>query len=217
MSDTKETIARIVAKFFKDGDVVNLGIGLPTLVANYMVEGVFLHTENGLIGYGPTPAPGKEDDDFTGAGAQYLTVKTGACAFDSATSFAIVRGGHLTATVLGALEVDGRGNLANWSLPGRLVGMGGAMDLVTGAKRVIVVTEHCNKNGQPKILKECKLPLTGKGVVTNIVTELCVLDVTREGLVVHAMAKGLTKEELQAKTEAKLIFPDEIDTIVETA
>jgi acetate CoA/acetoacetate CoA-transferase beta subunit len=217
MSDVKETIAKIVAKFFKDGDVVNLGIGLPTLVAKYIEDGVLLHTENGLIGYGPAPEPGKEDQDFSGAGGQFLTLKPAASAFDHATSFAIVRGGHLTATVLGTLEVDGHGNLANWSLPGRLMGMGGAMDLVVGAKQVIVVTEHVNKNGQPKILKECKLPLTGSGVVTNIVTELCVLDVTKNGLVVHAMAVGITKEELQAKTEAPLIFPDVIDTIVETA
>lgn len=207
MSDLKETIAKTVAGFFSDGDVVNLGIGLPTLVAKYIKEGVFLHTENGLIGYGPAPAAGQEDDDFTGAGAQYLSVKPGAAVFDSATSFAIVRGGHLSATVLGALEVDSKGNLANWSLPGRLVGMGGAMDLVTGAKQVIVVTEHVNKNGQPKILKECALPLTGAGVVTTIVTELCILDVKKEGLFVRAMAEGVSRDELQAKTEAALVFP----------
>jgi 3-oxoacid CoA-transferase B subunit len=213
MSDVKETIAKTVAKFFKDDDVVNLGIGLPTLVAKYIGEGVHLHTENGLIGYGPAPAPGEADSDFTGAGAQFLSVKTGACVFDSAMSFAIVRGGHLSATVLGALEVDHHGNLANWSLPGRLVGMGGAMDLVTGAKQVVVVTEHVNKNGQPKILKECALPLTGAGVVTTIVTELCILDVKKEGLVVRAMAEGTSKEELQAKTEAELIFPASMESM----
>jgi len=217
VSDTKETIARIVARFFKPGDVVNLGIGLPTLVANYIEDGVRLHTENGLIGYGQTPPAGQEDDDFTGAGAQYISVLPGAASFDSGTSFAIVRGGHLAATVLGALEVDELGNLANWSLPGKLVGMGGAMDLVTGAKRVVVVTEHCNKKGEPKILERCTLPLTGARVVTNIVTELCVLDVTADGLVVHAMAKGLSREELQAKTAARLIFPGSIEEIAETA
>jgi acetate CoA/acetoacetate CoA-transferase beta subunit len=213
MSDAKETIARTVAKFFKDGDIVNLGIGIPTMVAEYIEEGVLLHTENGLLGYGPSPAAGEEDEDFVGAGGQYLTVKAMASTFDSGLSFAIVRGGHLTATVLGALEVDRRGNLANWSLPGRLMGMGGAMDLVTGAKQVIVVTEHVNKNGQPKILKECKLPLTGAGVVTAIVTELCVLDVRKEGLVVRAMAEGVSREELQAKTEAELSFPAAIETM----
>ncbi len=211
--DAKDFIARTVAKDFKPGDVVNLGIGLPTLVGNYGTHGVLLHTENGLIGYGPTPPADQADNDFVGAGAQYLTVRQGAALFDSCMSFAIVRGGHLSATILGALEVDEKGNLANWSMPGKIVGMGGAMDLVTGARQVIVVSEHCTKKGEPKILKQCKLPLTGKGVVTTIVTELCILDVTPQGLKVRAMREGTTREELTAKTEAPLLFSDPIDTM----
>ncbi|MCM8711247.1 3-oxoacid CoA-transferase subunit B [Clostridium sp. SYSU_GA19001] len=209
MSNTKEFIAKKVAKYFKAGDVVNLGIGIPTLVGNYIEEGVLLHTENGLLGYGGSPEPGKEDDDFTGAGAQYLTLVEGASTFDSATSFAIVRGGHLAATVLGALEVDEMGNIANWSRPGKIVGMGGAMDLVNGARQVIVAMEHTAK-GNPKILKKCKLPLTGAGVVTKIVTELCVIDVTKEGLKLSEIAEGVTIDEVIAKTDAKLIIPENI-------
>jgi acetate CoA/acetoacetate CoA-transferase beta subunit len=151
-----------------------------------------------------------EDDNFVGAGKQYLTVVEGASCFDSATSFAIVRGGHLTATVLGALQVDEKGNIANWTMPGKLVGMGGAMDLVTGARQVIVCSEHTTKTGSPKILKNCDLPLTGAGVVDLIVTELCILDVTKNGLLVREIAPGTTQRELQAKTEATLIFPEEI-------
>jgi acetate CoA/acetoacetate CoA-transferase beta subunit len=213
MLDAKNRIAKTVAGFLKPGEVVNLGIGLPTLVANYAPEGVIFHSENGLLGYGPTPEPGKEDEDFTGAGAQYLTLTKEASFFDSATSFAIIRGGHLDATILGVLEVDTEGDLGNWSIPGKMVGMGGAMDLAAGAKQVIAVTEHLNKNGASKVRLDCTLPLTGKGVVDKIVTELCVLDVKPEGLVVRAMAKGLTREELKAKTEAELIFPETIDEL----
>jgi 3-oxoacid CoA-transferase B subunit len=212
MANSREFIAARVAKFFKSGDVVNLGIGIPTLVGNYIPEGVMLHTENGLLGYGPSPEkPEEEDDDFVGAGKQFLTVVPGASCFNSATSFAIVRGGHLDATVLGALEVDQKGNLANWSMPdGRPVGMGGAMDLVCGAKKVIVCSEHTTKKGDPKILKKCTLPLTGAGVVDAIVTELCVIDVTKEGLVLRELAPGVTAEEVKSKTEADLIIPDKI-------
>lgn len=206
-ANVKEKIAQKVASFFKPGDVVNLGIGIPTLVGNYIEDGVWLHTENGLIGYGPTPEVGKESEYLTGAGAQYLTACPGAAVFDSATSFAIVRGGHLAATVLGALEVDEKGNLANWSRPGIIVGMGGAMDLVNGAKNVIVAMEHTAKGGKHKILESCTLPLTGTGVVTKIVTELCVIDVTKEGLVLKEIAEGVSLDEILEKTGAKLIIP----------
>ncbi len=209
--DIKEKIARKVAGFFKPGDVVNLGIGIPTMVGNFIEEGVWLHTENGLLGYGPAPEKGKESEYLTGAGAQYLTAFPGAAAFDSATSFAIIRGGHLTATVLGALEVDVKGNIANWSRPGVIVGMGGAMDLVNGAKNVIVAMEHTAKGGKHKILENCGLPLTGAGVVTKIVTELCVIDVMKEGLVLKEIGDGVTLEEIYEKTGAKLIVPDHVE------
>jgi acetate CoA/acetoacetate CoA-transferase beta subunit len=210
MSDIKEKIARKVASFFQPGDVVNLGIGIPTMVGNYIEDGVWLHTENGLIGYGPAPEQGNESEYLTGAGAQFLTAYPGAAAFDSATSFAIVRGGHLTATVLGALEVDEKGNLANWSRPGVIVGMGGAMDLVNGAKDVIIAMEHTAKGGKHKILEKCGLPLTGAGVVTKIVTELCVIHVTEEGLVLKELAEGVALEEVMEKTGANLIVPEHI-------
>lgn len=206
----KEFIAKKAASFLKSGDVVNLGIGIPTLVGDYIEDGVLLHTENGLIGYGETPAPGDEDDDFVGAGTQYLSPIEGASVFDSALSFAIIRGGHLKATMLGALEVDQDGSIANWALPGRMVGMGGAMDLVKGAPEVIALLDHTNKDGSPKIVQKCTLPLTGKSVLTKIITEFCVLEVTQKGLVVKEMVEGLTQEELAAKTGANLIFPDEI-------
>jgi acetate CoA/acetoacetate CoA-transferase beta subunit len=210
-TNVKEIIARKVASFFKPGDVVNLGIGIPTLVGNYIEDGVWLHTENGLIGYGPTPEKGKESEYLTGAGAQYLTAYPGAAVFDSATSFAIVRGGHLTATVLGALEVDEKGNLANWSRPGVIVGMGGAMDLVNGAKDVIVAMEHTAKGGKHKILESCSLPLTGTGVVTKIITELCVIDVRSEGLVLKEISEGVSLDEIREKTGAKLIIPEHLE------
>lgn len=209
--NVKEIIARKVASFFKPGDVVNLGIGIPTLVGNYIEDGVWLHTENGLIGYGPAPEAGKESEYLTGAGAQYLTAYPGAAAFDSATSFAIVRGGHLAATVLGALEVDEKGNLANWSRPGVIVGMGGAMDLVNGAKEVIVAMEHTAKGGKHKILESCTLPLTGAGVVTKIVTELCVIEITKDGLVLKEIAEEVSLEEICEKTGAKLIIPEHLE------
>lgn len=208
--NSKERIARRVAKFFKPNDVVNLGIGVPMLVSNYIPEDVFLHTENGLIGYGARPEEGKEDMDYVNAGAQPVTLVKGASLVNHADSFCIVRGGHLAATVLGAFQVDEKGNLANWSMPGKVVGIGGAMDLVNGAKKVIIAMEHTSKNGAPKILKECTWPLTGAGVVDLIVTDLGVMEVTSEGIVLKELAPGISAEEIQSKTEAKLIIPDNI-------
>lgn len=210
---SRERIAKRIAQEFKDGDVVNLGIGMPTLVANYIPEGVdiVLQSENGFVGLGPAPAPGEEDKDIVNAGAQPVTIKAGGAFFDSSMSFTIIRGGHVAATVLGALEVDGKGNLANWMIPGKMVpGMGGAMDLVVGAKKVIVATEHVNKNGQSKILKECRLPLTAKEEVNMIVTEMAVMEVTKAGLVLKEIAPGLTVEEVVKATEAELIIPADV-------
>ncbi|NMA36848.1 MAG: CoA transferase subunit B [Papillibacter sp.] len=213
MADTRERIVKRVAKFFKDGDLVNLGIGMPTMVANYIPADVhiMLQSENGFIGLGPSPEPGKEDKDTVNAGGQFVTIVPGGACFDSAMSFALIRGGHVDATVLGALEVDEKGNLANWIVPGKMVpGMGGAMDLVVGAKHVIIAMEHNNKDGAPKILKHCKLPLTAINVVNWIVTELGVMEVTKEGIVLRELAPGVTVEEIQSRTEATLIIPDKI-------
>lgn len=198
----KQKIAARVAKELKDGDVVNLGIGLPTMVPNYLPEGVsvILQSENGYIGLGPVTA---EDPDLVNAGGQPAGIIQGAAFFDSAFSFELIRGGHVDVTVLGGLEVDKHGNLANWMVPGKMVpGMGGAMDLVTGAKKVIVAMEHCTKKGGSKILEQCTLPLTGKGVVDVIVTELAVFRVTEEGLVLDEIMDGTTLERVQEKTEA---------------
>lgn len=208
----RELIAKRVAKEFKDGNLANLGIGMPTLVANYIPAGVevTLQSENGFIGMGPTPLPGQEDPDITNAGAQFVTVLTGGAFFDSAASFGIIRGGHLDITVLGALEVDADGNLANWMVPGKLVpGMGGAMDLTVGAKKVIIAMEHTAKDGSPKILKKCSLPLTAKNQVDLIVTEMAVIEVTKAGLVLQEVAPGLTAQDVQKATAAELIIsPD---------
>jgi acetate CoA/acetoacetate CoA-transferase beta subunit len=204
----RELIVKRVAKEFKDGDVVNLGIGLPTEVANYIPEGieVTLQSENGFIGLGPAPREGEEDMDLVNAGSKFSTVVNGAAFFDSATSFMIIRGGHVDATVLGALQVDEKGNLANWMIPGKMVpGMGGAMDLVAGAKKVIVAMEHTQK-GNHKILKNCTLPLTARNEVDLIVTEMGVMKVTKEGLVLTEIAPETTVEEVQAATEAQLII-----------
>ncbi len=204
----RELIARRIAREFKDGDVVNLGIGLPTMVAEYIPPDIeiVLHSENGFVGLGPAPEPGREDPDVVNAGAQPVTIKTGGAVFDSVLSFSIVRGGHVDTTVLGALEVDEKGNIASWMIPGKMVpGMGGAMDLLEGAKRVIVAMEHVAKDGSPKILKKCRLPLTAVGAVDMIVTEMGVFEVTPEGLVLVEVAPGLTVEEVQAATEATLI------------
>ncbi|GAB1475830.1 3-oxoacid CoA-transferase subunit B [Bacillota bacterium] len=207
MADIKEIIARRVAKELKDGDVVNLGIGLPTMVANYLPEGVHivLQSENGIMGMGPAAAPGKEDVDIINAGAQYVTINPGAMYFDSATSFGIIRGGHVDATILGALEVDQVGNLANWIVPGKMVpGMGGAMDLVVGAKKVIVAMQHTQK-GNHKILDACTLPYTAIKVVDMIVTEMGVMEITPEGIVLTEINPEYTVEQVQEATQCKLI------------
>lgn len=208
----KQIIAKRVAQELRDGQLVNLGIGLPTMVANYVPEGmsVTFQSENGMVGMGPASEAGEEDVDVTNAGGQYVTILPHGAYFDSSVSFALIRGGHVDITVLGALEVDQEGNLANWIIPGKMVpGMGGAMDLVTGAKRVIVAMQHTGK-GEPKILKKCKLPLTAKAEVDLIVTELCVLEVTKEGLVLREINKDTTIDEVKSVTEADLIIPEQI-------
>ena len=208
----KQIIAKRVAMELKDGQLVNLGIGLPTMVSNYVPEGLMVtfHSENGMVGMGPMPEKGKECEHMQNAGAQYCTILPGGAYFDSAMSFTLIRGGHVDITVLGALEVDEEGNLANWIIPGKMVpGMGGAMDLVTGAKRVIVAMQHTGK-GEPKILKKCTLPLTAKGKVNLIVTELCVIEVTKEGLVLKEIHKDTTIEEVIALTQAKLIISEDV-------
>lgn len=211
MADIKEIIAARVAKELKDGDVVNLGIGLPTMVANFLPEGVhiILQSENGIMGMGPAAEPGREDVDIINAGAQYVTVNPGAMFFDSATSFGIIRGGHVDATILGALEVDRHGNLSNWIVPGKMVpGMGGAMDLVVGAKKVIIAMQHTQK-GTHKILKECRLPYTAVGVVDMIITEMGVMEITGDGIVLKEVNPDYTVEQVQEATEAELIIsPD---------
>ena len=208
-----EWLVKRVAQEFKTGDVVNLGIGIPTKVANALPEGIkiILQSENGYMGVGPAPEVGKEDPDTVNAGGQYATILPGGCSFDSAMSFAIIRGGHVDATVLGALQVDEEGNLANWMIPGKMVpGMGGAMDLVVGARRVIVAMEHTAKNGGLKILKKCTLPLTAAKQVNLIVTDMGVMEVTSMGLVLKEIAPGLTFEEVQACTEPILITPEAV-------
>ena len=210
--DIKAFIAKRIAKELKDGDVVNLGIGLPTMVANYVDEhvNVILQSENGFVGLGAEAEPGMEDKDLINAGAQHVTVKKGAAFFDSATSFGIIRGGHVDVTVLGALEVDQEGNLANFMIPGKMVpGMGGAMDLVSGAKKVIIAMTHTAK-GEPKILRKCRLPLTAAKEVDLIVTELGVIEVTPTGLVLKEIAPGVTLEDVLRGTEADLIIHENL-------
>lgn len=213
--DKKNFIAKRVAQELEDGYVVNLGIGLPTLVANYIPEGVSVtfQAENGMLGVGPSPEPGHEDKDYFNAGGAYVTALPGAVFFDSATSFAIIRGGHVDVTVLGALQVDALGNLANWMVPGKKVpGMGGAMDLVVGARRVIVAMEHTAK-GNHKILTECSFPLTAAKVVDRIITDLGVIDVTPDGLVLREIAPDTTVEQVQEATGAKLAVDPNLKTI----
>ncbi|MGM0409483.1 MAG: 3-oxoacid CoA-transferase subunit B [Bacillota bacterium] len=215
MANKREKIAKRIAEEMKDGDLVNLGIGMPTMVANYISDDIkmILQSENGFVGLGATSKEGEEDKDVINAGGQAVTFNDDAAFFDSATSFAIIRGGHLDATVLGALQVDEKGNLANWMIPGKLVpGMGGAMDLTVGAREVIIATTHTTKKGGAKILKECTLPLTAAGEVDMIVTELAVMEVIDEGLLLKEISEDTTLEEVKEKTEADLIISDNLKT-----
>lgn len=210
--DAKVVIAKRVAKELHDGDVVNLGIGLPTLVANYIPADmdITFQSENGFLGLGPAPDADKIDMELVNAGGQPVTIVPGGCYFDSCTSFGIIRGGHVDATVLGALQVDEKGSLANWKIPGKMVpGMGGAMDLVVGAKKVIIAMQHTQK-GEHKILKACTLPLTAKEQVNLIITELAVIEVTKDGLVLRELGPEATVEEVKQATGTPLIIPENI-------
>ena len=214
----REFIAQRTAKFFEDGDVVNLGIGMPTMCLDYLPEGIdiWIESENGVLGLAGAPENEEDGDiDIVDASGRVSTMRQGGCCFSSFDSFGLISGGHVAATVLGAYEVDQEGNLANWMVPGKTcAGMGGAMDLVSGAKKVLIMMEHCDKYGNPKILKKCTLPLTAAREVDYIITELCVLHCTPEGLVLEELAPDVTVEEVVSKTGADLIIPEKIGSMV---